>query len=603
MALTGVDTDRLPEEKARGITVDLGFAHLALPGLSLGVIDVPGHEDFVRNMIAGIGSIDLALLVVAVDDGWMPQTEEHLQILNYLGVRQGLVALTKCDLGNAEPVAADVRRRLQGTSLGEFPIVATSVRTGRGLEEIRETLAQIGAAIPTARDVGKPRLFVDRVFSVHGSGTVVTGTLSGGRLTRGDPVQLWPQNRATRIRALQSHSQPLESALPAMRTALNLPDLHPEDIPRGSVLSAASSCKSSQTLDVLLERSSRDFLPARPLKSASMLQMHYGSARFTARVVLRDRRELVRGERAVARLYFAPPVFVFVGDRFILRDSSGRQTVAGGIVLDAEADGIPFRSQAQHAFLQMRAAAPNDLSILLQSQLLRDGVGRTSSLLLQSNFSKREIEEAIDRLVAAERFFRDSELVADGNWWKTLCARAAEAIEAEHKAHPQHPGLPISALGATLSISDGAVRDALVADLGRRGFSSSKGMIKRDAHRPSLPAALAPAGAKIRAALAAKPCDPPSRKELAPDAAAQQALRFLSESGEVVLLGSEVVLSAETCARMQALVGKALRERGLATASELRQVLGTSRRVLIPLLEQCDRLGLTIREGDRRRLR
>ena len=178
-ALTGTDTDRLPEEKARGITIDLGFAHLALPGLSIGVIDVPGHEDFVRNMIAGIGSIDLALLVVAADDGWMPQTEEHLQILHYLGVRHGVVAVTKCDLGEGERRAAEVRQRLQGTSLGEAPIVLTSARGSTGLNRLQETLAAECERIPSARDVGKPRLFVDRAFTIHGSGTVVTGTLSG----------------------------------------------------------------------------------------------------------------------------------------------------------------------------------------------------------------------------------------------------------------------------------------------------------------------------------------------------------------------------------------------------------------------------------------
>ena len=602
-ALTGTDTDRLPEEKARGITIDLGFAHLALPGLSLGVIDVPGHEDFVRNMIAGIGSIDLALLVVAADDGWMPQTEEHLQILHYLGVRHGVVAITKCDLGRADAVAEQVRQRLQGTLLGEAPIVLTSVRRAQGLEEIKAVLTQLGESIPGPGEIGKPRLFVDRVFTMHGTGTVVTGTLSGGRLMRGETIVLQPQNRSTRIRALQSHNQPLEVALPVTRTAINLPDLRPEEIPRGSVLTTPANGAASHTVDVLLERSGRDFLPARPLKSASMIQIHYGSARFTARIVLLDRRELLPGERAIARLRFATPVFVYVGDRFVLRDSSGRQTVAGGVVLDADAEDVRFRSTAQRTLLQTRAAVPNDLSTLLHTQLARDQVARNGSLLLKSNFSANQIAETIELLARGKKVFRDGEIVADAGWWNTLRARSTTAIDAEHKAHPQHPGLTIAALAAALSISDSTVTDALVADLGRHGFSPRQGMIKRASHRPSLPAALAPAGAKIRTALAAKPFDPPSRKELAPDAAGQQALRFLSESGEVVLLGPEVVLSAQGFTQMKELVRKALQQRGPATASDLRQVLGTSRRVLIPFLEQCDRLGLTTREGDRRKLR
>ena len=240
-ALTGINTDRLPEEKARGISIDLGFAHLALPGFSFGVIDVPGHQDFIRNMIAGLGSIDLALLVVAADDGWMPQTEEHFQILHYLGVRHGVVAITKCDLGDPARIAADVRERLRGTSLGLMPIVETSARAATGLDELKQTLVRVSASIPPPRDRGKPRLFVDRVFTVRGSGTVVTGTLTGGRLFRGRTISMQPQNLRARIRAIQSHNQSLEIALPGTRTALNLSDLRPGEIPRGSVLTTIDS--------------------------------------------------------------------------------------------------------------------------------------------------------------------------------------------------------------------------------------------------------------------------------------------------------------------------------------------------------------------------
>ena len=338
-ALTGVDTDRLPEEKARGITIDLGFAHLALSGFSIGVIDVPGHEDFIRNMIAGLGSIDLALLVVAADDGWMPQTEEHLQILHYLGVRHGVVAITKCDLGDPARIAADVRERLCGTSLGEMPIVQTSVRTATGLSELRQTLERVCMTIPPPRETGKPRLFVDRVFTVRGTGTVITGTLAGGPVARGETISLQPQNLRTRIRAIQSHNQPLEVALPRTRTALNLPDLRPDEIPRGSVLTTIEPAKSSRTIDALVERSARTLLRSRPLRNASVVQVHYGSARFTARILLLDRRELLPGEKAIARFRFTKPAFVFVGDRFVIRDSSGRQTVAGGVVLNPDAEG------------------------------------------------------------------------------------------------------------------------------------------------------------------------------------------------------------------------------------------------------------------------
>lgn len=601
--LTGVDTDRLPEEKARGITIDLGFAHLALPGLSIGVIDVPGHEDFVRNMIAGLGAIDLALLVVAADDGWMPQTEEHLQILDYLGIRQGVVAITKCDLGDPERIAVDVRQKLQGTSLGEFPIVLTSARSEGGLDELKAALTRAGAAVPPAREIAKPRLFVDRVFTIRGIGTVVTGTLGGGRLARGEMVWLQPQSLSARIRAIQSHNQSLEVALPRTRTALNLPDLRPEQIPRGSVVTTMASAKSDRAIDVLIERSGRDLLPVRTLKNGSIIQVHYGSARLAARLTLLDRGELLPGERGIARLCCATPIFVLIGDRFIVRDPSGRQTIAGGMILNPAAEKTRFRSAAERAFLQARAVAPNDLATLLRTQCRRDNVADRGTLLLQSNFSKEEISAAIDRLAAAKEIFVSGAIVADAACWEELRRRAVDAINAEHKVHPERVGFGLNEFRAALSIDNQELFAALIADLSARDFSTKQGTIARKNHQPSLPAALAMAGAQIRAALAARPFDPPSRSELAPNAAARQALRFLSETGKVILLNEDVILDAEACAQMKELLARAIREHGPATASELRQVLGTTRRVLIPFLERCDRLGLTMREGDRRRLR
>jgi selenocysteine-specific elongation factor len=602
-ALTGTDTDRLPEEKARGITIDLGFAHLALSGLSIGVIDVPGHEDFVRNMIAGIGSVDLALLVVAADDGWMPQTEEHLQILHYLGVEHGVVAITKCDLGDPVGTTADLRHRLRGTSLDQAPIVQTSAPTGSGLDELKDALTQIAAAIPPARDFGKPRLSVDRAFTAHGTGTVVTGTLTGGRLRRGEAVTLQPQNLRAHIRTIQSHNQPLEVALPATRTALNLPELRPEEIPRGSVVATSSEIESSHAIDVLIERSDRELLPARPLRNASVIQVHYGSTRFTARVLLLEARELLPGERGIARLRCARPVFAYLGDRLILRDSSGRQTIAGGLILDPNPARTKFRSRAQRSLLRERAAAPNDLLILLRTQVERDRFCQRSSLLLQSSFSAEEIASALDRLAADGKVFGSGALVAEASWWEDLRRRAMAAIEAHHAAHPEQTGLDLNHFRTALALDDADVSRALVADLGAHDFPSSAGTIRRKSHQPSLPAALAPAGAAIRAALAERPFDPPSRREFFSDPVARQALRFMSETNEVILLNEDVALSAAAFSRLKTLVVQYLGERGSTTVSELRQVIGTTRRVLVPFLERLDRLGVTVREGDRRKLR
>ncbi len=290
-ALTGTDPDRLPEEKARGITIDLGFAHLELPASApgtpsflLGIVDVPGHEDFVKNMVAGVGSIDLALFVVAADDGWMPQTEEHLQILTYLGVNRAVIALTKIDLIQDEHrVIAAIRDKLRDTPFADAPIVPTSVVTGRGLDHLKAALAQVLADTPSPRDIGKPRLPVDRVFTLRGIGTVVTGTLTGGTLRRGQSVAIQPSGKVARIRNIQSHNRDVEFGVPGTRTALNLPDLAAsDDVRRGDVVTLAEFGGPSDVLDVALEISPR---ANRPLKDGAQVRVHHGSANVRAKVV------------------------------------------------------------------------------------------------------------------------------------------------------------------------------------------------------------------------------------------------------------------------------------------------------------------------------
>jgi selenocysteine-specific elongation factor len=608
-ALTGIDPDRLPEEKLRGITIELGFARLELPTpdalLSVGIVDVPGHEDFVKNMVAGVGSIDLALLVVAADDGWMPQTEEHLQILAYLGVRRIIVALTKIDLIESAAVAAEtVRAHLRDTPFTDAAIIPTSIPTGSGLEQLKAQLALEFSALVPQRDIAKPRLAVDRAFTLRGIGTVVTGTLAGGTLRRGQSVVVQPEKIPARIRAIQNHNREVEEIGPGARTALSLPDVavarekNSSGVWRGDVITLSEFGQASAIADVMLSRSSRLPPKTRPIKHGAVVRVHHGSANFGARVFFQSGEELRAGETAIAEMRFETPAFLFAGDRFVIRDGSEQSTLAGGVVLDPEASARNFRSAAQREFLARRAQAPHDAGVFVATEIARDRAVKRNALLAKSSLGTDEIAQSVRSANVIER----GELVVDAKWWKEILRQAEAIIDAEHAAHPNHAGLALSGLRQAVAraLPLPEIFDVLVFELCRGGFVRTGETIARATHRPSLPPQFQADADRIRAVLSEKKFDPPSRAQLAPDATSQQALRFLRNGGEVVELSAEVVLATEQFAKMRETTVAFLRENKSGGASELRELLGTSRRVIIPFLERLDREGVTRRIGDKR---
>jgi selenocysteine-specific elongation factor len=606
-AITGTNPDRLPEEKLRGITIELGFAHMELRApaalLSVGIVDVPGHEDFIQNMVAGVGSIDLALLVVAADDGWMPQTEEHLQILTYLGVRRIVVALTKIDLVESTDAAAKkVRAQLQDTPFEDAAIVPTSIATESGIEELKAQLAREFSALVPQRDIGKPRLAVDRAFILRGIGTIVTGTLVGGMLRRGQAVVVQPAKVPARIRAIQNHNREVEEIGPGTRTALSLPDVgvarekNSPGISRGNVVTVSEFGEASTLIDVLVSRSSRLSLQTKAIKHGAAVRVHHASANFNARVFFQSSEELRAAETAIAQIRFEQPVFIFAGDRFVIRDASERNTLAGGVVLDPDASVRNFRSAARREFLTKRAQAQHDARVFAGTQIVRDRAARRNALLIKSSFSADEIAES----VKSRNVIEHGELVVDAKWWNEFLRQAEAIIDVEHRRHPNHRGLALSELRQALAreLPLPEVFDVLTSELCRNGFVRTGEVIARATHRPTLPPQLQSAAQKIRAALAAK--KPPSSAELAPDAISQQALRFLRDRGELVELNAEVVLTTEQFIKMRDAIVAFLLKNNSGTASELREFLGTSRRVIIPFLERLDRDDVTRRIADKR---
>jgi len=600
-ALTGTDPDRLPEEKERQITIDLGFAALSLTApngdkIHAGIIDVPGHEDFVRNMIAGVGSIDLALFVVAADDGWMPQTEEHLQILNYLGARHAVIAVTKSDLGQVDAVTEQIRERLSGTPFADSPIVPTSVRTETGIDKLVNTLATQLARMELQRDIGKPRLFIDRAFTLRGIGTVVTGTLTGGSLHRGQQIVVYPTNVETRIRSIQSHGHELEVAEPGMRTAINLPDYRVDQIKRGDVMTLPTHGTPTSTLIVRLERMSRpngDKTVAHPLKNGSCVYVHHGASRVAGRIRFSENGSLEPGKEKLARLKLTSPVFAFIGDRFVLRDSSERHTIAGGIVLDPDGDKVSLAG----------SVAVDNVDSLVCATLARLGFARRENLLSKSPFSAEEISEALKHLEKNGEVIVGQNIAAAREFWRKLRAQAIGLIDETHNESPERAGIELGELRSALRIQEPEVFESLMVDLCEGGFVRRGSIIARTSHRPTLPIHVQPVETQIRDALRGQPFDPPSRKAIESAPQARQVLRFLIENGDVTELALDVLLLRESFERMKNAVHVFISKNGPATVSELRQALGSSRRIMVPFLERLDREGFTRRMGDKRSLR
>jgi selenocysteine-specific elongation factor len=623
-ALTGTDPDRLPEEKARQITIDLGFAELNLRGpdgaeIHAAIVDVPGHEDFVRNMIAGVGSIDLALLVVAADDGWMPQTEEHLQILQYLGVRRAVIALTKIDIGNGDETELQVREQLRGSDFADIPIVRSALPAGSpnltalssqvstrgltpgGLAALKAALATALSEIEAQRDIGKPRLFVDRAFSLRGVGTVVTGTLMGGTLRVGDVVVVQARNVRARIRSLQSHGRDVDVAQPGTRTAVNLPDLAVSSgVARGDVVTLAGFDPST-TIDVVLHRSPR-VRRAAPIKSGASAWLHHGTTRVLTKIVLLEQETPSGGESAIAQLRLSTPILAFVGDHFVIRDASEQHTIAGGIVLDVDSPREDLRSPAQITLLTTRSANHEDVDLYTKTEIARRGATASSQLLKRSHFCATAVAEALQRLHQRREIFLGGNIAADAVVWRELRTRAIYLIDTAHRTHPERAGLELNELRSALSERSSEVVDALIVDLCRDDFTRVGSSIARRSHHAALPAALQAIAKTLRERVSANPFDPPPRKQLAPDAETQQALKFLIEHSEIVEISDDVILSRHAFEKMKTEIAALISNDGAATVSRLRSTLKSSRRVMVPLLERLDREGFTRRSGDERTL-
>ncbi|MGJ8696887.1 MAG: selenocysteine-specific translation elongation factor [Verrucomicrobiaceae bacterium] len=619
--LTGTNPDRLPEEQERGVTIELGFAHFSLPTppgndtFEIGVVDVPGHADFINNMVAGVGAIDLAIFIVAADDSWMPQSEEHLQILSYLGINNFVIALTKADLcDDIDFVREMLADDLKGTALQDAPIVPVSAPTGLGMDELKQTITDILWNTPQPRDFGQPRLAVDRAFSPKGVGTVVTGTLTSGTLKTGDKLTTYPSGLNAHIRSIQNHSSSLDEAKPGMRTALNLPDLPlsskgKKGISRGHLLVGGSPGEPSTEIDVEITRATRP-IPGqkgtmRPLKNAHLIYVHHGSGRSQARLLLAEGSAIAPGATGFAQLRFDHPVHTLVGEHLVLREVSGEATLGGAVVLDPHPDRRHFRDDLRQHFLIERATDPHDLPLLLRTHLERDHFLPLTQLSASLPFAPSEIKSALKKLT------KDNTLATIGDkhfahndFWKDLTQKTASIVKDYHQSHPDHTGMSTELLKKNLGSPTGipGLYDALLSWLAENKFRVTENIVCHESHALELPPELEAPAAQIIATLDSAALNPPLPGELQQTPAHEAAYRFLSRTKQIIPLDPKVTLSKDAYQGAITTVTAFLQKNGQATASELRQELGTSRKVLMPLLERLDRDKITTRNGDHRTL-
>jgi selenocysteine-specific elongation factor len=585
--LTGIDPDRWAEEKRRGLTIDLGYAWCELPsGREVGFVDVPGHERFIRNMLAGVGPVPLVLFVVAADEGWKPGSEEHLEILDVLGVAGGVIALTKRDLVDDDVLAIaeqEVRERVEGTTLVDAPIVPVSAVTGDGVAELRAALDAMvgGAPLPAP---GSPRLFVDRVFTIRGAGTVVTGTLTGDRIHPGDEMALEPGDRRVRIRSLQTHERPEEVAVPVSRVAANLVGSERDAIRRGDVLVRPGGWLPTATFDVEL-RAVRGLPTTHSSRGA--FKVHAGAAEVDARVRFLSGTRLEPGGRVFARLRTARPLVLGVGDRFVLREAGRRRTVGGGVVLDL----APGRASTARDRLAARAAAaPDDLPRLLVRE--RGAVPAAD----------------VPRLVGAAP---DPSSIVRG-WAVDPVVRRAVGeqvtsyLDAFHEEEPLASGASIdqvrrvcrSALRAAGAPTEPALVDAVLDDLATTGaIERDTTTLRRIGHRVSLSEVDHDVRRLLEAVGGDASVSPPSIPELSALGIDRDLVDAAASAGLVVRVSKELVFSPELVARAGSIVRAAP---GGITVSEFREALGTTRKYALPLLEHFDRTGVTVRRGDLR---
>jgi len=610
-ALTGIDADRLQEEKRRGITIDLGFAHMDLPApsgetLRIGFVDVPGHERFVRNMLAGVGGIDLVLLVIAADESIKPQTREHFDILQLLGVRRGITVLTKSDAVDAETldvVRLEVEEFLRGTFLESpaSPIIPVSSLTGAGLDDLKHAMVAAAAQVQPRDSNALARLPIDRVFTMKGFGTVVTGTLISGTIRREEELELFPSGERIRVRGVQVHGSPADAAIAGQRTALNLAGLNKEDLSRGMTLAPPATFSTTRRADVQIYLLSS---APRPLKDRTRVHFHCNTMEAIAEIILPASRHIAPGSRAFARLKLPAPALLVPGDRFILRQFSPVITIGGGVVLD----GTPIPRQPNHElFLQI--LSETEVEPILLARIARrgqDGISITR-LIAETGFTRATIETKLAAAVRQSRVLGVGDLLIEASVMSALQQSITAVLGAFHKNNSLVPGIAKEELREQVKSSPeilAAALDRLVRD---RKLELTGDLVRLPGHGVVMKEEESESQKKIEEAFSSAGLKVPALYDVLAGlkldkGRAQKIVTLLLRDKVLIKISDELVFhrTALETLRRQIVAQKAKSPR--IDVAQFKELTGVSRKYAIPLLEYLDRERVTRRQGDSREI-
>ena len=602
-ALTDIDPDRFPEEKAREMTIDLGFAWMTLPsGREVSIVDVPGHERFIKNMLAGVGAIDLALLIVAADESVMTQTREHLAILDILQITRGLVVITKTDLVDEEMVELvkeDILDTLQRTSFEGCPMVAVSAYSGDGMPELKATMDTILDETDARKDLGRPRLPIDRCFTISGFGTVVTGTLIDGTLTVGQEVELAGSGQKARVRGLQSHKTKVDATDPGVRLAVNLSGLSKDEVERGDILTIPGWLKPTYRLDARLRMVKN---APNPLKHNQGVTFHLFTSESPARVRLLDTERLTAGEEGWVQLLLTDPLPVVKGDFFVIR--SAEDTLGGGQIVDPNPRRRyrRFDDDVIERMMTLDQGTGGDIIISVAEQW---GPCDMTTLSQRSNLPREEVSARMSQLaeegeiVTLGDFGTDADAVVySAQGWNILKSKVASALQLYHTQYPLRQGAPAQEIRSRLDLSQPVYQRALVRLVEEQVVVDDRQSLRLPEHEIALTPKMEEEAAVYLNSLQKDPYSPSTDVKIS-----SELLGVLIDQGKVVRVGDGVIFDAGAYKTMTDKIIEHLKAQGNITVAEARTMFDSSRKYILPLMEHLDQQQITRRNGDERVLR